>query len=432
MLRNSKKYAYLALSTICVAQIIWVGVGWNTLPLYAAPITEEWGISRSAYMITISLVAVCLTVVSMLVFGRLIEKLGFRRLIVVGGVLCTSAFLVFSFAQNLVMLYITGVFFGTGCALIGNNAMNTVCITWFKKNTGAYLSFASTLGSVSGILAASGVAALIVVFGWRPSLLIIAALSFVGMIVCLLLYKGSPQTLGVLPLGAHEKLDQSDDLPDEAEKIPNQSSQNAQAVLHESGPSYSAMLKSAKFWALAFVMVIVGLVGYAILATIPLLVGDFGFPELSGIALSLALAASAICLIPFGWVLDKFGSRTMIVICFGLLIIAMLIMLFIPMNAALIYVVAALIGAAYDMGLTAPGIVVMDAFGRRDYAKKMGIINGCCYAGIALGPTVMSLFYDLGSGSYNTAFIVFIALAVLASFMVYPLANRKKVLNTNA
>ncbi|MEC4174837.1 MFS transporter [Adlercreutzia sp. R7] len=411
MSQGTKRYAYLALASICIMQVIWVGIGWNSLSLYAAPITEEWGISRAAFMLTITLVAACNTIVSMFFYGQLAEKLGLRKLIIVGGVLCTAGLAVFSFAEGIPLLYLAGVLFGTGCALLNNNAVNAVCNAWFQKNTGTYMSIASTFGSVAGIVAATAVAALILVTGWRPSLLVIAAISVVGMVVCFILYKGSPDQLGVAPMGADEAGSQG----------------GAASAAEETGPSYSEMLKTGKFWALAIVMLIVGVVGYAILANIPLLVGDFGFPELSGTALSVALAASAICLIPFGRVLDKLGSRVMIAICFAFLIVAMVIMMIGAVSLPMVYVVAALVGAAYDMCMTAPGIAVMDAFGRKDYAKKMGTLCGFCYAGVALGPTVMNVFFDLGGGSYTTAFIAFIVLAVIGIVAIFPLTNRAKV-----
>ena len=239
----------------------------------------------------------------------------------------------------------------------------------------------------------------------------IAVISVVGMVICFLLYKGSPAQLGVAPMGAGEA----------------SASVASATPAEETGPTYAAMLKTGKFWALAVVMLIVGVVGYAILANLPLLVGDFGFTDFSGTALSVALAASAICLIPFGRVLDKFGSRVMITICFAFLIVAMGIMMAGAVSLPMVYVIAALVGAAYDMCMTAPGIVVMDAFGRKDYAKKMGTVCGFCYAGVALGPTIMSLFFDMGGGSYTAAFIAFIVLAAIGIVAIFPLANRSKV-----
>lgn len=410
MVSDSKRPANLAFATICVMQVIWVGIGWNSLSLYAAPITEEWGISRASFMLTITLVATCNTVVSMFLYGQLVERFSLRKLIVVGGLLCTAGLLLFSFAQNIAMLYITGILFGTGCALLNNNAVNAVCNMWFKKNTGTYMSIASTFGSVAGIVAATAVAALIIATGWRPSLLIIAAISVVGMIVCALLYQGSPEQLGVAPLGVEEAASDGE----------------GAEGLAETGPSYADMLKTGKFWVLATCMFVVGAVGYAVLANLPLLVGDFGFADLSGTALSVALLASAVCLVPFGRVLDKWGARTMIAICFALLIIAMALMLLGSVSLPMVYVIAALVGAAYDMTMIAPGIAVMDAFGRRDYPKKMGTLCGFCYAGVALGPTIMSLFFDLGGGTYSTAFVVFGALAVVAAVAVWFVANRAK------
>lgn len=410
MMQDSKRYAYFGLATIIVMQIIWVGVGWNSLSLYAAPITEEWGISRSSFMLTVTLVAASNTVLSMFFYGQLVEKLGMRKLIIIGGILCAAGLLVFAFAQNIAMLYATGILFGTGCALLNSNAVNAVCNMWFHKNTGTYISIASTFGSVSGIIAATAVAALISAAGWRQSLFVLVILSVIGTILCLILFKGTPQQLGVKPLGAGEE---------------NSTEDAETSVSEESGPSYGEMLKTGKFWGMALLMLIIGIVGYAILANLPLLVGDFGYSDFSGTALSVALAASAICLIPFGRVLDKLGSRYMIAICFAMLVIAILMMMFGFTSLPMVYVIAALVGAAYDMAMTAPPIAILEGFGRRDYAKKMGTLCGFCYAGVAVGPTVMNLFYDFG-GSYNLTFIVFIALAVIAVVMAFALTRRQK------
>lgn len=396
-----------ALTTICIMQVIWVGIGWNTLSLFAAPITEEWGITRAAFMLTITLVATCNTLISMFLYGQLVEKLGLRKLIIVGGVLCTFGFAVFALAQNIVMLYLAGILFGCGCALLNNNAVNAVCQAWYKKNTGTYMSIASTFGSVAGIIAATAVAALIAGIGWRPALWALAVLSIVGMIVCAFIYQGTPQELGVDPIGA-----------DEIEG-------NEEATAAQDGPSYAEMLKSPKFWILAPVMLVIGIVGYGILANLPLLVGDYGFADLSGTALSVALLASAIFLIPGGRILDKAGSAVMVAICFAFLVIAMAIMLVGTVSLPMVYVIAALVGAAYDMCMIAPGIITMEAFGNREYAKKMGTLCGFCYAGIALAPTVLGLFFDI-SGTYATAFAGFIVLAIVAAVLIFPLTRSKK------
>lgn len=407
---DSKTYAARALTTICIMQVIWVGIGWNTISLYAGPITGEWGITRAAFMLTITLVATCNTLISMFLYGQLVEKVGLRKLIVIGGILCTLGFAVFALAQNIAMLYLTGVLFGCGCALLNNNAVNAVCQAWYKKNTGTYMSIASTFGSVAGIVAATAVAALIAGVGWRPSLWIIAAIFVVGLIVCPILYKGTPDELGVAPIGADEAAaDASEDA----------------SVSSYEGPTYSEMLKSGRFWLLALVMLIIGIVGYGILANLPVLAGDYGFEELSGTALSVALLASAIFLIPGGRILDKAGSAVMVAICFVFLIVAMVIMLAGTVNLAMLYVIAALVGAAYDMCLIGPGIIAMEAFGNREYAKKMGTLAGFCYAGVALAPTVLALFYDM-SGSYSTAFAACIVLSIVGMVLIFPLTRNKK------
>lgn len=409
---KSRSYAMMALTDICIMNVIFVGVGWNSLSLFAAPVTGEWGITRAAFMLTITLVATCNTIISMFLYGRLVEKIGMKKLIVVGGVLTAAGFAVFGLAQNIAMLYLTGILFGCGCALLNNNAVNAVVQMWFKKNQGTYMSIASTCGSVAGIVAATAVAAMIAGIGWRPALFAISALCLVGMIVCEILYKGDPDSLGATPVG----IDEVSDADETGEK-------STQVV--SEGISYSGMLKTGKFWVLAIVMFIMGIVGYSLLANLPLLVTDYGYGNLSGTMLSVALLASAIFLIPSGRIMDKAGVAVFMAICYVFIVIAMVLMLMGNVSLALAYVISALVGAGYDMCMTGPGIITIEAFGNRDYAKKMGTISAFCYAGVALGPTIMSLFYDLG-GSYTAAFIIFIALAIAAALIGFAVTRGRK------
>ncbi len=404
---SSKSYAMTAFAAVCVMNIVFVGIGWNSLSLFATPVTEEWGITRTAFMLTVTLVAACNTVVSMFFYGLIIQKLGMRKAILLGGALTTAGIALFAFAQNVAMLYATGVLFGTGCALMNNNAVNAVVTTWFRKNEGKYMSIASTCGSVMGIIAATGVAALILAASWRMTLAIIAVLFVVATALCFVLYKGDPSDLGVSPLYA-------DEVPSQSGEEPGEQPQD--------GPSYSEMLKSPRFWGMVPIMLVCGVVGYAIMANLPLIAADYGFADLSGTVLSAALLASAVFLIIGGAILDKLGSAWLYAICFGFLVIAMGLLLSGASSVIVVFAVALLVGAAYDMCMIAPGITTMEAFGRKDYARKMGTLCGFVYAGIALAPTVLNLFYDLGGG-YGTAYIVFIVLAIVAAIAVFPLVR---------
>lgn len=72
------RYAKLAFACVCIAQVVWVGLGLSTLSLYANPITAEWGILRSQFMLTVTLAIVADTVVGSFFFGPLLDFIGTR------------------------------------------------------------------------------------------------------------------------------------------------------------------------------------------------------------------------------------------------------------------------------------------------------------------------------------------------------------------
>lgn len=411
--KNTSTYSKQAFLALCLMEIVWIGIIFNALSLFAAPVTEDWGIPRSGYMLVLTICPTCATIGSF-IYGAVLERMGTRKMITFASCLGIIGLVIFGLAQNVAMLYIAAVFLGMGCSFMNAQAVNAICQRWFKKNTATRISIANTCGSVAGIVSATVMAAVINAAGWHTSYFILAGIGVIGLLVVVPLYKGDPHELGVKAVGEDEAVQEG--------------SADAGAAASETGLSYSDTMKTAKFWFVAIVMFVAGVAGYAVLANLPLIVSDFGFAEQSGMLLSTALLAAAVLAIPCGRILDKFGSAVMCVVCYGLFLISMIMLAMGMVNQVTVYLIAACVGAGYDFVLIAPGIVTLETIGSKDYAKKMGTVGGFTYAGVALGPTVMSLFFDLGGGTYETAYILFAILSIVVIILMFPMTKggRKK------
>lgn len=408
--KTSSGYAKQAFLALCIMEIIWIGVIFNALSLFAAPVTEDWGIPRSGYMLVLTICPTCATIGSF-IYGAVLERMGTRKMITFASCLGIIGLVIFGLAQNVVMLYIAAVFLGMGCSFMNAQAVNAICQRWFKKNTATRISIANTCGSVAGIVSATVMAAVIGAVGWHTSYFILAAIGVIGLLIVVPLYKGDPHELGVKAVGEDEA---------DAEAA------DAGGAAAETGLSYADTMKTGKFWFVAIVMFVAGVAGYAVLANLPLIVTDFGFGAQSGMLLSMALLAAAVLAIPCGRILDKAGSAVMCLVCYGLFVISLILLAIGLVNQVSVYIIAACVGAGYDFVLIAPGIVTLETIGSKDYAKKMGTIGGFTYAGVAVGPTVMSLFYDLGGGTYETAYILFAILSVIVMILMFPMTKGGK------
>lgn len=89
------------------------------------------------------------------------------------------------------------------------------------------------------------------------------------------------------------------------------------------------------------------------------------------------------------------------------------------------YAAAAFIGAASDACQLPFGISVREAFGSREYSKKLGVIAAFDFIALALGPSVMTMFYD-ALGNYDLAMILFLFLGIAGAGAIHLGTKRAK------
>ena len=394
----SALHAKMAIVTTCIMLFTWVGVCWNCLSLFADPIITEWGIARTQFMLIFTIMSMANAGMNMFFYGRLQEKLGARKLLLIGGPLATLGFTLIALSDDLVLFYIGGLLFGIAVCGLNNNPTTVIISDWYKKNVGKLIGIPQTVGSVSGIIFSIVFAALIAALGWRLPMWIIVIVSALATVIIAVIYKGSPKELG-------EKAMYEDEVTEE----------KAEA---DDGISFSQMFKKPQFYFLFVGYLLVPIVAQGVLSNLPLIAVDMGYGSLSGTILSVALIASAVFFIPGGAVIDKKGTKWMVALCMAMLIAALLALYFMKPSLILVYVIAILIGAAYDACTIAFGISVREAFGSKEYGKKLGIIAAFDYIGLALGPSVMTIFFD-ATGSYDAAYISFIVFAVVGAIAVF-------------
>ena len=175
---------------------------YNGFGVFIIPMSEEFGWSRSA----ISLAASVGTIVGGLsqpVFGRVFDRVGGRRLILVGLAAFGVSNILLMFTNSIVYLVLV---FGVLIALAGSagtfNTAVALISKWFERRRATAISLVSAGGSLSGLVFVPLVAYTIPIVGWRSTWLILGLIVLVLAVpVAFLVLKDDPSEVGQLPDG---------------------------------------------------------------------------------------------------------------------------------------------------------------------------------------------------------------------------------------
>ncbi len=411
MTKTKHTGAILSLVALCVMYIIFTGLVFNTITLYMEPIVGELGISRTEFMMTVTIFGIISAILTLIAFGPVVGKLGLRLTLALSGLCIIIALAFFAMAQALFMLYIGAVLFGVGITFLSVGSTSMGVTTWFAKRMATMISIVTTAGGVAGIVFAPIVGSWIAATGWRQSFWITLIITVVGTVVMFALYSNSPEKRGETKMWS-EQLATTDDASGQAAE--------------ETGVSFKEMFKTYQFYLLCIAYLLTGIIFYSIMGNMAIFSADHGLDAVQqGSVLSTIFAATAVAMIPLGALSDKFGTKVFMLVACTAVIVALVILTMDFEGATLLYVAAALIGVGYTAVNIPCAVSVMEGLGSKEYGKKMPIVLGFMLGGVALGNTVLQLFYDLG-GSYVPGFITYIVLTVLVAALLFPATKLAK------
>ena len=412
--RNQSKQAWMAFSAICLMSVMWTGIQWNCMNLYAAPVVEEMGITRTQFMLVLTIPSFISAAVSLTCFGTIEQRWGLRRMLLVGGVLNTLAFVCWTFMHSSLMLYVGGTLYGMGASVTAFNSINAGVNRWFKQKMGSLVGVANTLGNLAGIGFALVIAALIAWVGWRYSFAICVVLSAISTVVCVVLYKGNPEDVGVPAMYADAAAGAAEGMAAGSAKA----SDDAACEMAPSGVPFRRALRSPRLWIMMLCYFLLAFTTYGLMSTLPLFMVDQGFAQMQGQAVSISLLSSAVMLVPLGALCDRLGTKWGIALCCLLMMVAAFMLRISSLPLLVMLILAAIVGAAYSACAITVGVGVKQAFGDVDFSKKLGLCSGCLYVGLAAGPALTNLAYDT-TGTYGMILAGFVALGLLDAVLYF-------------
>lgn len=134
-----------------------------------------------------------------------------------------------------------------------------------------------------------------------------------------------------------------------------------------------------------------------------------------------------------GAIMDKLGQFKGMAVMNGFLIIASLFLIYTAASQNIITMCIGMfvVGMCYGGGITISAKVINDLYGPKHYAVNFSLSNFCMIPASFIGPYISGVLQDRSGGSYTSTFIMLLAMAVFALFVIYLLrltTRKEKVL----
>ena len=389
-------YGYIVVVVACLILVVTQGL-WFSYGVFFKPISEDFGWTRAVTAGAFSLSTLLHAFVS-LVAGKLNDRFGPRKLIVVCGLFLGLGYLLMSQISTIWQLYLffgVVIAIGQGCAFVP--LVSTVS-RWFVKRRGL-MSGIVVAGAGLGTLNMPPVANLLIAsFDWSNTYVIVGIATLLFIVMAAQFLRRDPSQVGQLPYGETEV------------SIDNSNANNI-------GLSLNQTMRTIQFWLLVLFFLFIMFVSFVILVHLVPHATDLGISKTtSANMLALVGMGSIVGKISMGYISDKVGCKKSLMICAGFIAFSLGGFL-IAREIWTISLFALIFGYGFGGIVSAEPLIIGELFGLKSHGAIFGALAVVIGTGGAIGPIVAGKLFD-ATGSYQLAFILS---TILASASLLPL-----------
>lgn len=407
-------YGWIVVALTFLVALTGAGVR-SALAVLIHPLEADFGWSRRAIS-SAAAISLFLYGAAAPVAGWLLDRFGPRRVI-----LGTLTVLVIGVTGTTLVkelwqfILLWGAIVGIGAGGTASVLGATVAQRWFVTRRGLTLGILNSASSTGQLIFLPLLMSLIVMAGWRSSLLVLIAVSISLMLLIGLWMRDDPSDVGLEPYGSG---DQSG-LPGE-QRDPRRADTGGTAALPDIGGADISIfdaVKNSNFWLLCGSYFVCGGTANGLIGThlIPHAI-DKGIPEMTAAAVVGVMGAmNFVGTITSGYLTDRVDARKLLSLVFALRGVSLFILPYVNDFRGL-FVFAVIYGL--DWFATVPPIITLtgDTFGKRAIGRIYGWIFlshqiGGALAAIGAG-TIVGWY-----GDYELAFLIGGAMTFVAAAM---------------
>ena len=328
-------------------------------------------------------------------FGYLVDRLGSRRLLLIGGGLLVAGLLGSAFVTGLwqiVLLYGIVMTFGANC--LGLVVFVPMLSRYFVRRRGMAISIVQSANGIARGISAPLVQLLISLIGWRSTYLVQAGLMGVLVLPLAALFRRAEAPPAQLQNGA----------------VPNETPATDAEPLGRGWTLREAM-RTPHFWLLFLVYLCTGLGSFFVSLHQLAFAVDIGFDKLyAAEVLGMGAFLAVPGIVVTGTLSDYLGREISALLAYGISILGVVLALLItsPDQHLLLWLHACFFGLTW--GARGPAITAKtaDLFPGPRLGTILGVITIGSGLGAAIGSWGAGWVFDL-SGSYRVAFFCSIA-----------------------
>ena len=397
-------YGWRMVWTLALTETTSWGILYYAFTVFLTPIQEELGWSRGALTGAFSL-ALLLSGVAGIPFGRWLDRHGPRSLMTLGSCAATLLVLAWAEVQGLTMFYLIWAGIGVTMAAVLYEPAFFVVATWFVRQRGRALTVLTLVAGLASVIYIPLAGWLVQWQGWRAALYTLAAILAVGTIpLHAIVLRRRPEDLGLSADGAQAAAPEH---PAGAAPAP--------------GVAMGVALRDTAFWWLSAAFFLGQLATAAVAVhLVPYLIDRGYAPEFAAVIAGLigvmALPGRLI-FTPLG---DRF-PRQQVTACLFLVQTLALFVLLLAHGVVGVYAFVVLFGMGFGAMTPARAALVADLYGPTHYGQINGVLALFVTASRALAPVSTGTLYDW-AGHYDPALwglLVASAVATVAVLAAY-------------
>jgi len=356
------------------------------MSLFVTHITHAFGWTRGAMSIA-GMVAFMTGAASLPIIGRLVDRVGFRRVVLVCAAGMAAVYICIalnpgSYALQLA-LAVGGGLFGAGT---GPVAYTRPIVDAFERKRGLALGIATAGTSVVAMIAPPVLAAVIAAYGWRVALFTLAVTGLMGL----------PLALSIIGRASERNArDDAGEALSESRRI-EVSSATPDMTLRQA-------LRSPRLWLLAVALMAVNVPGSGIVGQLAPMVADKGLPE-AAVALVVSIYAAGLLVgrLVTGYSLDRLPAPVVAALTTFVPAIGVVFLRLPSSSFALAAAGSALVGLQQGSEVDLIAYFVSRSFGQRHYAAIYGAVAMAGALSTAFALVFFGRVHDL-TGSYDAA-----------------------------
>ena len=359
---------------------------------YIAPLQHEFNWTRAQVSFGIT-VASCLSAIFCIPIGMLVDRIGPRRVGLLGVLLMCGALATVSTATgskaNWIMLW---AILALGTLCVHTTVWTSAVASRFTQSRGLALAVTLSGASVGVIVFPLLATSLIAAYGWRTSFMLMAAIwAAIVFPLVLLFFRGAKDRARTRVVATA----------------------TTQAAL--TGATFAEGIRSPALYKL---LIAAGMFAFTLIGVlvhfVPILTDSGAAPmQAAGIA-SLIGIFSIVGRLSTGMLLDKFPAHLVGGIAFLIPILACLLLLFDGANHVSQALAAAIVGLTVGSEVDVVAYLAAKHFGLKNFGALYGVLQMALMFGTAFGPLAAGVAYD-HYGSYRPFLMLTIALMTVSS-----------------